>query len=110
MFCCGLMLVLCCSYFDMVFFFSSRRRHTRCALVTGSSDVCSSDLEDRHLGVVTSVMSLLHGLALTSPETYEGLVPYVIHILTRLVVQKARSEERRVGKECVSTCRSRGSP
>src|SRR3546814_13711266 len=26
-----------------VFFFSSRRRHTRCALVTGS-DVCSSDL------------------------------------------------------------------
>src|SRR3546814_9851895 len=27
-----------------IFFFSSRRRHTRCALVTGSSDVCSSDL------------------------------------------------------------------
>src|SRR3546814_6623863 len=26
------------------FFFSSRRRHTRCALVTWSSDVCSSDL------------------------------------------------------------------
>src|SRR3546814_5930852 len=26
------------------FFFSSRRRHTRCALVTGVSDVCSSDL------------------------------------------------------------------
>src|SRR3546814_4847309 len=25
-------------------FFSSRRRHTRCALVTGVSDVCSSDL------------------------------------------------------------------
>src|SRR3546814_17296992 len=28
----------------ILFFFSSRRRHTRCALVTGSSDVCSSDL------------------------------------------------------------------
>src|SRR3546814_437785 len=28
----------------LFFFFSSRRRHTRCALVTGSSDVCSSDL------------------------------------------------------------------
>src|SRR3546814_18315088 len=27
-----------------MFFFSSRRRHTRCALVTWSSDVCSSDL------------------------------------------------------------------
>src|SRR3546814_15898761 len=27
-----------------------------------------------------------------------------------LINLKARSEERRVGKECVSTCRSRGSP
>src|SRR3546814_11750818 len=27
-----------------------------------------------------------------------------------LVDQPRRSEERRVGKECVSTCRSRGSP
>src|SRR3546814_15694504 len=31
----------CSSY---MFFFSSRRRHTRCALVTGVQDVCSSDL------------------------------------------------------------------
>src|SRR3546814_7322588 len=31
-------------YSICVFFFSSRRRHTRGALVTGSSDVCSSDL------------------------------------------------------------------
>src|SRR3546814_17946669 len=30
--------------------------------------------------------------------------------LKRLVVGGFRSEERRVGKECVSTCRSRGSP
>src|SRR3546814_20275031 len=35
-----------------MFFFSSRRRHTRCALVTGSSDVCSSDLAGN---VVTDV-------------------------------------------------------
>src|SRR3546814_11542295 len=28
----------------------------------------------------------------------------------RLPVQRVRSEERRVGKECVSTCRSRWSP
>src|SRR3546814_14974045 len=27
-----------------------------------------------------------------------------------LLTQPLRSEERRVGKECVSTCRSRGSP
>src|SRR3546814_15636617 len=30
--------------------------------------------------------------------------------VTPLVVQRRRSEERRVGKECVSTCRSRWSP
>src|SRR3546814_9223905 len=29
------MLLLCISYFSFYFFFSSRRRHTRCALVTG---------------------------------------------------------------------------
>src|SRR3546814_5670488 len=34
----------------MLFFFSSRRRHTRCALVTGVQTWCSSDLDD----VVTS--------------------------------------------------------
>src|SRR3546814_9140833 len=27
--------MLCCVVLDVVFFFSSRRRHTRCALVTG---------------------------------------------------------------------------
>src|SRR3546814_15345603 len=30
--------------------------------------------------------------------------------LERLLAERARSEERRVGKECVSTCRSRWSP
>src|SRR3546814_8254238 len=29
---------------------------------------------------------------------------------TRAIFLESRSEERRVGKECVSTCRSRGSP
>lgn len=30
-------------------------------------------------------MSLLIGLAIRSPDNYEGLVPHVIHLLTRLV-------------------------
>src|SRR3546814_1800746 len=34
-----------------IIFFSSRRRHTRCALVTWSSDVCSSDLIFEGFGV-----------------------------------------------------------
>src|SRR5687768_18133118 len=36
----------------LIFFFSSRRRHTRCSR-DWSSDVCSSDLEDQHCGVPT---------------------------------------------------------
>ncbi|CAM9885715.1 unnamed protein product, partial [Laminaria digitata] len=46
-------------------------------------------LENKNLGVVTSVMSLLIGLAIRSPDNYEGLVPHVIHLLTRLVIHKA---------------------
>lgn len=42
-------------------------------------------LEHKNLGVVTSVMSLLIGLASKSPGNYEGLVPHVIALLTRLV-------------------------
>src|SRR3546814_13753994 len=36
--------------------------------------------------------------------------PYVILSLTALMAIITRSAERRVGKECVSTCRSRWSP
>src|SRR2546429_4972886 len=40
----------CVSSFVLCFFFSSRRRHTRCSR-DWSSDVCSSDLDlDFHLG------------------------------------------------------------
>src|SRR3546814_12904384 len=35
---------------------------------------------------------------------------YVVHLLGAPLEKLLRSEERRVGKECVSTCRSRGSP
>src|SRR5882724_3679813 len=40
-------LQLCRSKTDSLFFFSSRRRHTRC-LSDWSSDVCSSDLHRSH--------------------------------------------------------------
>src|SRR3546814_4102040 len=35
----------CVMYFYITFFFSSRRRHTRCALVTGVQTCAPSDLE-----------------------------------------------------------------
>src|SRR3546814_16041243 len=62
-----------------------------------SSDVCSSDL---------SLPDLLSAPPLP-PDFPSNPMP----ALTVAVVSNARrSEERRVGKECVSTCRSRWSP
>lgn len=52
-------------------------------------------LENKNLGVVTSVMSLLMGLASRSPGNYEGLVPHVIHLLTRLVSGESTEVQRR---------------
>src|SRR5256885_8788683 len=95
-----------------VFFFSSRRRHTR---LQGdwSSDVCSSDL--------LSESSLLRSSTLRSrvgpiPETRLGESGYDGDVISDRSPWHAnrgaprgrpdRSEERRVGKEC----RSRWSP
>src|SRR3546814_17236934 len=33
-----------------------------------------------------------------------------LHVCREMIAADGRSEERRVGKECVSPCRSRGSP
>src|SRR3546814_7136383 len=79
-----LLYFMFCYYF---FFFSSRRRHTRCALVTGVQ-TCALP--------IWCARSFPTVWAWTPP-------PSPLCILDR-------SEERRVGKECVSTCRSRWSP
>src|SRR3546814_14810384 len=59
------------------------------------------------------------GIPLTSPtfkrcsfKGYSGVEPraFTSNLQSRLRALYARSEERRVGKECVSTCRSRWSP
>src|SRR3546814_3768455 len=86
-----------------VFFFSSRRRHTRCALVTGSSDVCSSDLTVQ--GPTANVKYLGPNSIAPSPSSTFTVAPS-----RTSPFRIRRSEERRVGKECVSTCRSRWSP
>src|SRR3989442_7534412 len=83
------------------FFFSSRRRHTRCGR-DWSSDVCSSDLGwwrfvkvgGGHIGTESN----LHQPPPTSTILHK--------VLAHSTVTLFRSEERRVGKEC----RSRWSP
>lgn len=50
-------------------------------------------LQDRHLGVLTSSMSLLYGLASQLPNEYESLIPYAVHIMGMLVLKKACARE-----------------
>ena len=45
-------------------------------------------MQERHLGVLCSTMSLLIGMTSKHEEEYSTLIPYAIHILVSLVVQK----------------------
>ena len=45
-------------------------------------------LQESHLGVLTSTMSLLNGLASQHPSDYQSLIPYVVHTLGILVLKK----------------------
>src|SRR3546814_7923880 len=109
----------------MFFFFSSRRRHTRCALVTGVQ-TCALPIYALKVRASHQANEIAHddtrrqiSFAEWDREADEvggglaaaGLVPgdrVFLPISNARAVE--RSEERRVGKECVSTCRSRWSP
>src|SRR3546814_1645791 len=94
-------MLLCLVLF--VFFFSSRRRHTRCALVTGVQ-TCALPISPPAAATADSGRELAHPLAGLKVLDFTRVIagPHCAMTL--------RSEERRVGKECVSTCRSRWSP
>src|SRR3546814_5689959 len=116
----------------MLFFFSSRRRHTSCALVTGvqtcalpifeipkaSSLILKHDLNAPLAGLDTipDADEPPVGIVFWSFRIMVGLGFAMLGIglwsLTARARKKLydRSEERRVGKECVSPCRSRWSP
>src|SRR3546814_2686127 len=91
----------------LIFFFSSRRRHTRCALVTGVQ-TCALP--------ICRCRRRCPSLFLRAGGDLRGghqLGEFTIDPIDRRLEGDhvlARSEERRVGKECVSTCRSRWSP
>src|SRR3546814_8471271 len=98
----------------MFFFFSSRRRHTRCALVTGVQ-TCALPISFTNMEspIILSILSFL-----IKQNLYGELISVLYSMLLFAIVRRrvvivhanCRSEERRVGKECVSTCRSRWSP
>src|SRR3546814_2108031 len=103
-----------CSCFLVLFFVSSRRRHTRCALVTGvqtcALPICFLDFgsEDGPVDTRFGATFLVSGLVVELVARVWGTDDRArFALLSGLGI---RSEERRVGKECVSTCRSRWSP
>src|SRR3546814_5691927 len=83
------------------FFFSSRRRHTSCALVTGVQ-TCALPISPEDLLILLGNLRNVFA----SGDSTKHLVPD--EALQQFM--NHRSEERRVGKECISTCRSRWSP
>src|SRR3546814_6853554 len=92
------------------FFFSSRRRHTRCALVTGvqtcALPICEVMVDTREWGPLQ--VDIAYGGAFYAVLAADSIGLDLGGTPARLLAD--RSEERRVGKECVSTCRSRWAP
>src|SRR3546814_4786854 len=92
------------------FFFSSRRRHTRCALVTGVQ-TCALPISAWRdtTSVYGPAFTLLSELVALVSGSSAAAAAWIFKVLAAAGVL-GRSEERRVGKEGVSTCRSRWSP
>src|SRR3546814_3342880 len=119
--------MLCCHLiFDMFFFFKQKTAYEM-RISDWSSDVCSSDLPTPgglELVGRRERLSVSHGADPTAgprrvPGGEDGEAPPRGHPsvpggsllpAARSGPGGPRSEERRVGKECVSTCRSRWSP
>src|SRR3546814_5528543 len=126
--------------FLFFFFFSSRRRHTRCALVTGVQTCALPIYAQAHRCIYHGWAFRPDGSFIGAPIEKEqmhgnkrskeelGLKKAQVHLYGGLIFATwnidgpsfdaflgdakfyLRSEERREGKECVSTCRSRWSP
>src|SRR3546814_1036844 len=90
--------------FIFVFFFKQKTAYEM-RISDWSSDVCSSDL-----GLF--VPALRNADVLDAGGVREGVNRLRAQVMDRSIPasELSRSEERRVGKECVSTCRSRWSP
>src|SRR3546814_3871818 len=93
---------------SVFFFFFKQKTAYEMRISDWSSDVCSSDLIVFNTETRNSFLYTRAGLTgeysnFARDDSIEGqridIDPYI-----------KRSEERRVGKECVSTCRSRWSP
>src|SRR3546814_7015447 len=102
-----------------VLFFSSRRRHTRCAVVTGVQTcalpisvrpaVITPETDIKRFGSIDHRYFGAFSSQLADIQFPLGKITDVRRLLPCFLIQP-RSAECRVGKECVSPCRSRWSP
>src|SRR3546814_5823741 len=112
--------MICCGSFCVyvLFFFFKQKTAYEMRISDWSSDVCSSDL----MGDVEHGAVLIEHRDIQRPPVAQletaalrcgpgDVVAGDRHAVRRAAAQDAleRSEERRVGKECVSTCRFRWS-
>src|SRR3546814_3033006 len=106
-----------CTVCFFSFFFFKQKTAYEMRISDWSSDVCSSDLP---LGTITAMQGVRPDqFTLAQVDGDELPFPQLASAIADLEAAGRpvdalkgvlRSEERRVGKECVSTCRSRWSP
>src|SRR3546814_4349253 len=94
-----------------IFFFKQKTAYEM-RISDWSSDVCSSDLSSGNfsMGNVSQGTSTFANTSAFQHNTSASYRSGQIESVMNDGTIKIRSEERRVGKECVSTCRSRWSP
>src|SRR3546814_4773690 len=91
---CGCVFLILFMFY--CFFFFKQKTAYEMRISDWSSDVCSSDLRAPGRAVID--------------DRRVGGGGHRAEVAIELLRIHVRSEERRVGKECVSTCRSRWSP
>src|SRR3546814_9179196 len=98
------------------FFFFKQKTAYEMRISDWSSDVCSSDLDRDAVRLAEGRTAPQPSAAafdtgLYQPDGFRTEMACQTNQLGCIVTTpRERSEERRVGKECVSTCRSRWSP
>src|SRR3546814_10632884 len=104
----------CVGLFVCLFFFFKQKTAYEMRISDWSSDVCSSDLPDREFVLEAVPGYDRPGKPVVKNVTFkvfqDATAAYNEVVANQLDMTDERSEERRVGKECVSTCRSRWSP
>src|SRR3546814_3200784 len=103
------MNMMCGDFVHCVVFFMQKTAYVL-RISDWSSDLCSSDLLPSSSLPSCSLGASERGLQLLELGLDRTVDHGVAHLGDEAAEDGGSSEERRVGKECVSTCRSRWSP